>query len=646
MTRPRLLFSLLFLLVAPLALADADLAVEIRLAGTPYLDRPVEFLVEITNRGPDTAAAVVLTWEAEAPPPLQTNEGRCMQAGNGLRCELTGLEAGRSFRIRATKVLHPYSDYHRLTVTAATPDPSPANNEDFLYVRPIDPRAEVKAEIKVPAQFESGSDTLTFRYEIENQGIEYPAELRARISITKATELVSTTGNCRTIGSGPGLQLECELGTVGTATTVPIEVTARFPESSGIVQTRLDVIWIGFGDEVIYSVESQGYYVRRLVVTSSADDGPGSLRATLIEANARCLGDVQCHIHFAINEPVPPSGWFTIRPRTPLPEITAQAVTLDATTQAAASGDTNKLGPEVLLDGSALTSGNGLVLRENGAAGVAGFAIGNFPENGIHGLTADSNLFSFGFAANYIGVDPTGTRAMPNARGIMLAGGYGGMSKNVISGNVHSAVFLWDNRSFQFFDNRVGVAAHSDDPIPNGASGVFIAGSNQAQFSNVGITNNVIANNGHFGIAYTQAVWGNVGANRIWNNGHGAIDINLDGPSDAVLATPRITRAFWDGSATVIEGTVPAWVTGSVSQKYAALLFANTQLDPGGYAEAELPLRSAEADQAGRFTLRYDGDLRGKYVNGLTIMRINFFREYETTRTSELGQAVLVTDTP
>jgi Domain of unknown function DUF11/Right handed beta helix region len=644
MVRPRLLFSLLLFVFAPLALADADLAVDISVVGTPYIDRTVEFLVEITNRGPDTAVAVVLNWNAEGEPPLQTNEGRCTQAGNALRCELTGLEAGRSFRLRATKHLHPFNDYHLVNVSAATADPNPENNEDFIYVRPLNPRGEVRAEIQMPTEF-GPDNTLTFRYDIRNQGLEYPAELKARISISHATELVSSNGNCRSIGS-PGLLVECDLGTVPPATTVPLEITARFPEPTGRIQTQLNVIWIGYGDEAIYTTQGQGIYPRRYVVTSSADAGPGSLRATLIDANARCTGEVQCQIHFAINEPVPPEGWFTIRPLTPLPDIIAKRVTIDAGTQAAATGDTNKLGPEVLLDGSALTVGHGLLLREAGSLGISGFAISNFPGNGIMAVTTDPNLLGFAFTSNYIGVDPTGTRAMPNERGIDVTGGYGNLTKNVIAGNRRSAIFVWEARTLQVWENRIGVAAHSDDPIPNGATGVFVATSNQGQFSTVGIFRNVIANNGHFGIAYTDDVWASVGPNRIWGNGLSAIDIDLDGPSDRVVATPRITRAYWDGVGTVIEGTTPEWETGSITRRYSVLLFANSELEPGGFAEGEVHFGTVDTDQFGRFTLRYSGDLRGKYVNGLTVLRTNFFGEFEASRTSELGQAILVTEQP
>jgi hypothetical protein len=52
---------------------------------------------------------------------------------------------------------------------------------------------------------------------------------------------------------------------------------------------------------------------------------------------------------------------FTIQPTSALP-VLQRPMLLDATTQTTFTGDANALGPEVVLNGSQLASGSGLVI--------------------------------------------------------------------------------------------------------------------------------------------------------------------------------------------------------------------------------------------------------------------------------------------
>lgn len=54
---------------------------------------------------------------------------------------------------------------------------------------------------------------------------------------------------------------------------------------------------------------------------------------------------------FNIEGPVPEEGWFTIRPRSPLPAITAQHFSLEGASQTRHTGDSNPEGPEIVIDG-------------------------------------------------------------------------------------------------------------------------------------------------------------------------------------------------------------------------------------------------------------------------------------------------------
>lgn len=60
-------------------------------------------------------------------------------------------------------------------------------------------------------------------------------------------------------------------------------------------------------------------------VTSDADDGPGTLRAALVEANAVCSGDESCTITFFDHPKILPRTVFL---RTPLPVVTACELTI------------------------------------------------------------------------------------------------------------------------------------------------------------------------------------------------------------------------------------------------------------------------------------------------------------------------------
>src|SRR5207249_1720129 len=103
---------------------------------------------------------------------------------------------------------------------------------------------------------------------------------------------------------------------------------------------------------------ARGIY-RHLVVTSTADDGEGSLRQAIIAANAtpqRIGCKIDFDIALAAGDRVA-----TIRPLTPLPALTGtNAIYVDGSTQRTAHGDTNPDGPEVEINGASVAAGSGL----------------------------------------------------------------------------------------------------------------------------------------------------------------------------------------------------------------------------------------------------------------------------------------------
>lgn len=199
------------------------------------------------------------------------------------------------------------------------------------------------------------------------------------------------------------------------------------------------------------------------VVTSAANDGPGSLREAITNANATPGADT-------ITFNIPGPGVKVINLTTPLPEIT-EAVVIDATTQPGYAG-----APLVELDGQAIADfENGLVITA-GNTTVRGLAIGRFFA-GILLRSCDNNLIQ----GNYIGVDASGSQSRLNAIGIRMSassnnviGGTSAAARNVISGNLEGIVITGAGNVIQ--GNFIGTNATGTAAIGNHESGLNILG--------------------------------------------------------------------------------------------------------------------------------------------------------------------------
>src|SRR4051812_4310875 len=116
------------------------------------------------------------------------------------------------------------------------------------------------------------------------------------------------------------------------------------------------------------------------VVNSTADSGGGTLRDAIIQAdNGVC--SIPCSIVFNIPGPVPDSGYFTIKPLSPLPPITWYATSIFGGTQTLFTGDTNPFGPEVEIDGSQAGNTSGFKFFFSESCTIDGLAINGFAVN-------------------------------------------------------------------------------------------------------------------------------------------------------------------------------------------------------------------------------------------------------------------------
>jgi titin len=169
-------------------------------------------------------------------------------------------------------------------------------------------------------------------------------------------------------------------------------------------------------------------------------------------------------------------------------------------------------------------------LPNNGGIAIDGFA----QDNTIGGTTAAArNIISgnrsYGVAifdrlttgnlveGNYIGTDLTGTQAIPNDEGVDIfdaasgntIGGTGlGCTRNLISGNSHEGVHIFDRDTSDVVQNNyIGTDMTGTRPLANGfgvsitggASGNLIGGTTLAGTMNSG-ARNIISGNVHYGV--------------------------------------------------------------------------------------------------------------------------------------------------
>lgn len=234
------------------------------------------------------------------------------------------------------------------------------------------------------------------------------------------------------------------------------------------------------------------------VVTTTADSGPGSLRDAITQANASRGAD---DIVFQIAGPAE-SGVYRIRPATPLPRLLGAQVSPfnygDGTrilgeTQRAFSGDTNPLGPEIVLDGS--NAGVNAVGLDVSAAGcvIREITIQKFDLFGIQ-LSGASNKVE----GCYVGTGASGEAANAGngwagiaARGAdVVIGGSTIAARNVISGNgarsgSGSGVLVEPPAGVTIEGNYIGIDATGLKPIPNVETGINIAAPGSVVRGNV-----------------------------------------------------------------------------------------------------------------------------------------------------------------
>jgi hypothetical protein len=296
-------------------------------------------------------------------------------------------------------------------------------------------------------------------------------------------------------------------------------------------------------------------YQREVLITNTNDDGEGSFRAALSYANDTCARDLApCALHFRFTEPKPEQGWYTIRPLTPFPEITAPDITIERISNLLDA-------PTVELDGSLLHAGNGLELRGEGQATINyPLFIGGFPWDGIV-ITRPGGTF----ISCMVGRRPNGQPLGNGSRGVSIDTPATDVEISAqISANVRSGVFIMGGEHIRIDSSGIGRFISESPLLGNGASGVFVGPNARDVF----INETFIVGNAQMGVAIAPEARG-VRIENTWINSNGGLPIDhglngfsgeIDDPSRLALPAPRIEVASYDPGTklTTIQGTFDA----------------------------------------------------------------------------------------
>ena len=323
----------------------------------------------------------------------------------------------------------------------------------------------------------------------------------------------------------------------GNAAITDVTGVASFP---GLWADRLGtgdalVVVPTAGSPGITSQVSSAFNVVPLVVTTTVDSGPGSLRRAIENAN-RNTGQADS-ASFAI----PGSGVHTIALASPLPVIT-DPITLDATTQPGYAGV-----PLVRLDGAGLSgSVNGIDVQASNSL-VQGFMVTRFSGFGIRVTIATATSIT----KNFVGTD--GTSALGNGQaGIFVTNGSSTqIIGNLISGNGTDGVFLNGGTGTVIKNNTIGTDAAATMALGNARDGVGIHNNS----SDNTISDNVIAASTYNGIRVANAAGNKIRHN--WVGTNAALAPGLGNGFDAFGNVQAYGISVASSSNTTIGGTNP-----------------------------------------------------------------------------------------
>ncbi|HEX3070988.1 MAG TPA: right-handed parallel beta-helix repeat-containing protein [Thermoanaerobaculia bacterium] len=653
--------SLLLSLSATVAHASSDLT--LTAFGPPAMVRAGFTSISnwsVHNNGPDPATNVIVTIDAGGAVVTPSCAGGCV---------IPSIAAGKT-QVIDQQVMYPLTATTVTMTGSVSSDSSDPNPSDNRATSTFTVSADPDVRLSLALTRDRLDLGLPFSLYVSLANFSNFAAHDAGVAIDFRTDVVvpSLPAGCSTPAAG---RITCHLdelaANANTNTSSPtwkLDLTApkNYGDGSLVFHASATERERDFDPSSNAATATARLY-QTIYVTTTADAGAGSLRQAILDANATCLGNgTLCAIGFVINEPSV-NPWKTIRVSSPLPALTAISTRIDGGLQTAFAGDTNTAGPEIEISGNGTVDGDGI--RLSGCeTELANVVVNGFLRNGVSMNAQPCNppLFSTNVHVHdsFIGTDPTGSLARPNGeRGIGVASHIYSdgivITNNVISGNTLSGIFALSGTVY-VAQNRIGLKAHSDEPLPNGASGIFIGQLCDGST----VSNNTVAFNAQMGIAVAPAVFTvDLPGNSTWANGGLGIDRGLDGPSPAAgpggVNVPSITLAQYDPAKnkTIVEGDVQP--PGNVAFSKVEV-FASDAPDPSGFGEGQRPLASQSLGSftekpVTHFRFELDGNLTGQWISATdTTVFYNGFAKpapegtlggYETT-TSELSRAIQV----
>ena len=291
------------------------------------------------------------------------------------------------------------------------------------------------------------------------------------------------------------------------------------------------------------------------LVTTTADAGPGSLRAAIYYATDHPGTTIRFNI--ATNDPGYSNGVFNLHLTGLLPPLVAGGTVIDGSTQPGFAGN-----PLIFVEGSQMIpeayapgTATGLLIYSSGNQ-IKNLSFSGFNWNGLTLLYADATNNTI--SGCWFGLDFTGTNAAPNAyQGIFIANGASGniiggtnaLTRNVLSGNSQYGIFITDSNTTGnvVLGNYIGTDFSGSHALANGLSGILIG--NGSSSNAIGSTNpagrNIISGNTQYGIYLTNTTGNVISGNYLGMNVTGT----------AALANQKSGIALLGGSQNLIGGT-------------------------------------------------------------------------------------------
>jgi len=358
-------------------------------------------------------------------------------------------------------------------------------------------------------------------------------------------------------------------------------------------------------------------------VTNTNDDGAGSMRQAILDANSTSGTDT---IAFDISGAAP----HTIQPMSELPIIT-DPVVIDGTTEPDFVAT-----PIIELDGStAGPDASGLKITA-GNSTVQGLIINRFSRDGIKLETSESNVIR----GNYIGVDVTGTIALGNSwRGVVIGpnthsntiGGVTESERNIISGNGVSGVDIISSDTYNntVSGNFIGTDVSGTIALGNVFYGVLIQdASDNTIGGSIPSARNVISGNYERGVYIYNASHNIVSSNYIGTDSTGTMALeNVD--AGIVIGSGsqfNIIGGNTDGEGNVISGNggagIAMWNDGTSHNTISGNFIgtdATGTVALGNFFEGIAIIDGADSNIIGGTMVEERNIISGNYDRGIVI---------------------------